>query len=280
MKKSEWIKKPYIWIDGRTTYISISFTWDLPRVKAYVRQYSLFYDKYIVGGPAVKLMPGYFKNIPDVTVGDVFDGVLQKINPKATRTTVGCIRKCSFCGVRKMEGDFCELSDWPDLPVICDNNLLASSDRHIDKVFGRLENHKDVDFNQGLDMRLLSDYHISKFKKIKSNIKNNGIKLALDDKKNTKQWDDAINRLYKGGLPKSKMATYALIGFNSDPAEAWERCNHIDAQGVMVLPMWYHTLDQLQKNIVTEDQKTLCWDDYERRKIMQWFYHHKKAGQS
>ena len=46
---------------------------------------------------------------------------------------------------------------------------------------------------------------------------------------------------------------------------------------VGLLPMWFHRLDQLEKNIVTDDQAELGWNDYERRKIMQWFYKHKKA---
>jgi hypothetical protein len=41
--------------------------------------------------------------------------------------------------------------------------------------------------------------------------------------------------------------------------------------------MWFHELTALERNIVTDRQKELGWNDYERRKLMQWFYQHKKA---
>ena len=41
--------------------------------------------------------------------------------------------------------------------------------------------------------------------------------------------------------------------------------------------MWFHELDVMEKNTVTPKQAALGWNDYERRRIMQWFYQHKKA---
>jgi len=54
-------------------------------------------------------------------------------------------------------------------------------------------------------------------------------------------------------------------------------CEYVEKHGVKPLPMWFHELDALQRNIVTERQKELGWNDYERRRLMQWFYQHKKA---
>jgi hypothetical protein len=41
--------------------------------------------------------------------------------------------------------------------------------------------------------------------------------------------------------------------------------------------MWFHALDATAPNIVTPEQERRGWSDYERRKIMQWFYQHKRA---
>ena len=53
----------------------------------------------MVGGPAVELMPDYLAGLEHITIGRHMPGVLQRVNPLATRTTEGCTRSCGFCGV-------------------------------------------------------------------------------------------------------------------------------------------------------------------------------------
>jgi hypothetical protein len=232
---------------------------------------SFIYDERVVGGPAICLMPHYFDDMPQVQTGPVYNGVLQLVNPQATRTTVGCIRNCEFCGVDKIEISFNELTDWPDLPIICDNNLLAASRKHFDRVIDRLKKHEWSDFNQGIDARLLKDYHASRFAELKNPV----IRLALDSMEYVDQWEKAFDTLRKAGLPKKSIRSYALIGFDSGPAEAWERCEYITGKGIKVLPQWYHALDQLEHNIVTENQENLGWTDRNRTNIMGWYYKHR-----
>lgn len=274
--KTDWPKKPVTWIENRTLFVSIPFTWDLPAVRTMLQQRSIEWDNAVVGGPAVRLVPNHFYGIPDVIEGDDYPGALQKINPRATRTTLGCIRNCGFCGVRRLEGDFRELDDWPDLPVICDNNLLAASDRHFDRVIERLQGHQEVEFSFGLDCRLLTPARAAKIATIKS-IKKRGVRIALDDISYMDKWVDAVGMLLVAGIAKRNIASFALIGFNTGPVEAWGRCKYIEDHGVRALPVWFHPLDAFAKNIVTRNQEALGWNDYERRRIMQWFYQHKEA---
>ena len=42
--KLEWNKKYTQWIENRTLYLSIPFTWELPRAKDFVRQMSFLWD--------------------------------------------------------------------------------------------------------------------------------------------------------------------------------------------------------------------------------------------
>ena len=268
----EWPKKHVIWIKNRVLYMSIPFTWCLPDARAELMQMAYDWDSAVVGGPAVYLMPEYLSDLPYVEIKESFPGALQKVNPLATKTTTGCVRKCKFCAVPAMEGGLTELNDWPDLPIICDNNLLAASEKHLDKVFDRLEKHEWCDFNQGIDMRLLNEYHAERISKTKAMIR-----FSLDSQKHESIWDKSYELLRKFKVPKSRIRSYALIGFNSGPDEAWKRCKWVESHKIAVLPMWYHSLDQLEKNSVTEHQKNLGWNDYERRKIMQWYYQHKKA---
>lgn len=271
-----WPKGPTYWIEGRTLNVSIPFTWNLPTVKGELSQKCFDWDTAIVGGPAVELIPGYFDGMDHVTEGHESPGVLQRINPEATRTTTGCNRKCKFCGIGtgKIEpGGLVELDDWPDLPVVCDNNILAASQAHFDKVVDRLKRHGWADFNQGIDARLLTDYHAERLKEIGRPI----IRLALDGMGYADKWENAFATLRRAGFPLNLIRSYALVGFNSGPDEAWERCRWIEEHKIKALPMWFHALDATQENQVTKDQKRLGWTDYERRRIMQWYYQHKKA---
>lgn len=269
MEKNNWHKKFISWEENKTLYISVVFTWDLPEVEMLLKQRST--QKYIIiGGPAIKLMPTYFDKFDNVTIGGDISGILQKYNPLATKTTVGCIRNCDFCSVRKTEGNFKELSDWPDLPIVCDNNILAASIKHLDKVFDRLEKFDNADFNQGLDCRLMNRYHSERLTRIKAMCR-----LSLDHKGQKEDWINAYTLLREAGLPKKYIRSYALVGYHDSPEESWERCNWIESHKIKALPMWYHALNQTKKNIVTERQKKLGWSDYERKKIMGWFYKHR-----
>ncbi len=148
------VKPRHIWRSGILTFdmgdvlcISVVFTWHLPLARRYAD--SMQHRKVRIGGPAVKLarhkIPGFFLGCSAELDGEI-PGVLQRFNPQATRTSVGCIRQCAFCSVPLVEGadtlrEFGRrqqaLPDWPDLPVIADNNLLANEPSHVDRVCDR-----------------------------------------------------------------------------------------------------------------------------------------------
>ncbi len=275
----KWGAAPFMWIKGRTLYVSMPFTWLAPQIRKMISSRSFEWDSVIIGGPGAYLVeyfyPDFWEGLP-VTIGRDMPGIMQRINPLATRTTTGCIRLCRFCAIGQgivEPGGLVELTDWPDLPVIADNNPLAASQRHFDRVIDRLIPHGWSDFEQGLDVRLLTEYHARRIAEIKKPI----VRLALDSMRYSEQWGLALERLRVAGLSKHAIKSYALIGFDSDPGEAWERCNFIDGLGIQVLPMWFHRLDALKHNKVISEQEKLGWTDYERRRIMQWFYQHKKA---
>lgn len=271
--ENEWPRDVTMWLKDRVLHLSVPFTWLLPTAGGIARQTSWAWDHVVVGGPAVMLKPDYFESMDWVMVGGDCKGVLQRVNYQATKTTVGCPNRCQFCAVPQIEGAFQELDDWPDLPVLIDNNLLAASQKHLDRVFDRLERWEWADFNQGLEAARITDYHAERLKRIGQPM----IRLALDHIREQPKWNQAFETLRKRRIAKSRIRTYALIGFNSGPGEAWNRCQWIEGHGVKALPMWYHELDAMEANIITDRQRELGWTDYERRKIMQWFYQHKKA---
>ncbi len=269
---ADWPRGPYTWIEGRTLYISAPFTWNLPEIRAHLENANFLYSHAVVGGPAVELMPDFFADLPFVTVGHDCPGILQRVNPMATRTSTGCIRQCGFCGIgtgRIEPGGITELADWPDLPVVCDNNLLATSRPHFDRVIDRLVRWKCADFNQGLDARLLTEYHAQRFAEIRKPL----IRLALDSLAYRESWERAYDLLRSAGVAKTHIRSFVLIGFNTGPDEAWERYRWVN-QRCKALPMWFHRLDALEWNTVTADQVALGWDDEKRMDIMKYFYQH------
>jgi len=268
---TDWPKAPTCWIEARTLYVSVPFTWLLPAVKTMLAQRDFLWDKAIVGGPAVRLIPTYLEGLRDTTI-DLGDcpGVLQRVNPEATKSTTGCVRKCKFCSVPDTEGALVELDDWPDLPVICDNNILAASNAHFDRVCDRLELQDWSDF-QGIDARLLSTHHAARLAGLPSCI----VRLAYDSPTVRRQWDRAFGILLGAGFPKSRVRSYVLCGFGHSPESAWAICEYIKSCGARPLPQWYHPLDAMTYNAVLPCHREHGWDEKERDRIMQYYYKHR-----
>ena len=76
--------------------------------------------------------------------------------------TRGCIRKCSWCIVPKKEGGMQIVNDITDIAkhrkvVLMDNNILAEREFAIDQFKKIAKMNLKIDFNQGLDARLIDD---------------------------------------------------------------------------------------------------------------------------
>lgn len=76
--------------------------------------------------------------------------------------TRGCIRKCEWCVVPKKEGLIRAYRDWREIKrndskdiVLMDNNVLAS-DHGIKQIENMIGHDVRIDFNQGLDARLIT----------------------------------------------------------------------------------------------------------------------------
>ena len=239
----EWHKDILEWREGETTYISIVFSWHLPQAKRRILNPCFGEKRFVVGGPAVKLNPDYLADIAEI--GDDIPGMLQRHNPLATRTSEGCIRKCKFCAVPRIEGPLRELKDWPLLPIICDNNLLACSRKHFNAVIDGLKQLDWCDFNQGLDARLLTCHHADRL----AELKNPKIRLAWDNTKNESEFMGAFEKLRAVGIAKKNIQCYVLMGYMDTPEDALYRLSTIKALGIMPNPMRFQPLDSEKKNI-------------------------------
>lgn len=87
--------------------------------------------------------------------------------------TRGCPRNCGFCHTTQKDGcksvkvaDLCEFWDGQKNVILLDQNILAYPD-HLELLDQLIEAGARVEFNGGLDIRLVNDANIDKIKQLK-----------------------------------------------------------------------------------------------------------------
>lgn len=149
------------------------------------------------------------KNLPD-EIEHIYPD--YSLYPELTKDTAygfltrGCPRACDFCHVEAKEGrcshkvaDLSEFWRGQKKIVLCDPNILACKD-HIELLEQLAESKAKVNFNQGLDIRLINDRNLELLKRIRLD----GIHFAFD------RWQDK-------DIIEPKLREFAKrTGFNKD----------------------------------------------------------------
>lgn len=136
--------------------------------------------------------------------------------------TRGCVNKCPWCVVPNKEGyirpnaDIDEFIDGRKEAVLLDNNVLAS-DWGLAQIEKIAERKIRVDFNQGLDARIIAKN--PDIARLLSKVKwSRHIRMAYDSSPVESYVMNAIYLLHQNGIPYSKMFFYVLIGKDTDDA--------------------------------------------------------------
>lgn len=233
-----WIKNIAQWQIGKSLYLSVPFTWLLAKALKLAQAHR---GPVFAGGPAVSLLPDYLAGAASIGEPCPVSPMVFH-NPLASYTSKGCPNRCGFCAIPRIEGDFQELTDWRPAPIICDNNLLAASKRHFDRVIDRLKPLPFVDFNQGLEARRLKPHHVRRLAELQK-VK---IRFAFDSLNAEKDVFEAITLCRKHGF--KDFGVYVLIGFKDTPADAHYRLEKVREWGIRTSPMRFQPLDALSKN--------------------------------
>lgn len=156
---------------------------------------------------------------------------IDKIKPHINLgfTTRGCIRKCYFCIVPKKEGLIKPVGDIYDLwdgkgktIIVMDNNIFAAPE-HFFKISKQLKEEKlIVDFNQGLDFRLLTDEICKELFSLRHKTE---IRFAFDDLSYKKPVLKALKMLKKNGLKNWGSRWYVYVSVKDTLDTVLERCN-------------------------------------------------------
>jgi hypothetical protein len=246
-------------------YVTSLFTWAWKPVHSAVKFYKKLFPhvKIILGGIYASLMLEHAKKsgadkihiglfhkaenlMPDYDLIPEWDGSI-------IFSSRGCIRQCKFCAVPKLEGKPHNLKysikhlvhQKHKRIIFWDNNILACNNWR--EIFDELiELDLKVDFNQGIDARLITDEVAEKLKKMKFDL----LRLAYDNIALRICVKKAIDILDKHGISKRKIIVYTLFNYEDDsPEDFWLRVKDLLTWGVCSYPMRYQPLDSLEKNI-------------------------------
>ena len=148
-------------------------------------EYSIDADEIVRGGSGYSIKLVDKKEIYDKLKDNPLPPEIEHIYPdyslypELTKDTAygfltrGCPRGCGFCHVAAKEGrcsykvaDLSEFWRGQKKIILCDPNILACKD-HMDLLQQLVDSKAKVNFNQGLDIRLVNDRNMELLKKIR-----------------------------------------------------------------------------------------------------------------
>lgn len=249
-------------------WISTIFTFNIPHAIEIARSAEKISQRVLVGGIAATLMPEEFSEF------DIYSGLFEcaeefppdysllKSTPRYSiaMTSRGCIRKCKFCMVSKLEPEFVDRPNWPnDIHraskeiIFYDNNFLAKPEelvkRDIESLVricssGRINL---VDFNQALDCRLLTEEYASLLRDIPLK----PVRFAFDNMSEDGHLQEAVKRMSNVGF--KRFMIYTLWNYLDTPQDLYYRLREIHKLsqdlGVQVesFPMRYQPILQIDE---------------------------------
>ena len=184
--------------------------------------------------------------VPDYSILDHIEYRYPVNDAYFTYASRGCVRKCAFCGVPKLEGGQRDTNSLTEVVegvsklygekrdlILMDNNVVASANfkdiisEIIDLGFergatlrrGRYELQRRVDFNQGVDARILCKDPM--YLRQLSRIALKPLRIAFDHLGLKKPYAQAIRYSAEAGI--TELSNYMLYNFKDNPADLFER---------------------------------------------------------
>lgn len=238
-------------------YITSLFTWAWYAVHDAVKFYRDMFPKarVLLGGVYASLMPDHA-----ATAGadEVFTGIKNEVegllpdyslappgwNASILFSSRGCIRRCRFCAVPYLEGAPTKSTTIRHLihpkhkrVILWDNNILGVPNWE-DLVDELKEMNLEVDFNQGLDARLITARIAHKLRGLRMPI----IRIAYDNPGMGHAVKSALDHLGAAGCPRSKVISYVLFNYKDRPHDLFTRVRDLLEWGATAYPMRFQPL--------------------------------------
>jgi hypothetical protein len=220
---------------------------------------------------------------PDIEAGEPDYALYPRFKHAFGFLTRGCPRRCPWCVVPQKEGDIRAYRDIETVlqgrrtAVLMDNNILATLDGHGGEQLRKIAVlGVSVDFNQGLDARLITPDAADLLARIKW-LGNKGragfIRLACDTQAAVEPVAQAVRLLAARGVKPYRVFVYVLV---QNVADAYERVKILRELGVVPFAQPYRAFapdapppTQEQRNFArwTNNKavfKTVDWPQYEQ----------------
>ncbi len=256
-------------------YITSLFTYAWKPVHRTVRYYKkLFPDVPVsLGGIYASLLPDHaamsgadyvHKGLLDEAEGFMPDyDLIPEWDGSIMFASRGCIRRCGFCSVPKLEGrpsalkysvkhliypghakakDCCPKRHHTRV-ILWDNNILGNANWRA--LFDELEELGMLtDFNQGLDARLVTQEVAEKIGRMRMDV----VRVAYDYHGIGPFVERAVKLLREAGVSPRKIVSYTLFNYQDDPEDFFERVRDLLNWGAVCYPMRFEPLTSLEKN--------------------------------
>jgi hypothetical protein len=229
--------------------------------------------------------------IPDYSILDQISYKYPVSDAYFTYASRGCIRKCSFCGVPKLEGDQRDTESISAIVngvdelygpkkdlTLMDNNVVAST--RFKEIIAEIRDlgftpgaklkrgrgfvQRRVDFNQGVDARILCKDKM--YLRELSTICLKPLRIAFDHIGLKKPYEQAIRFAHEFGL--NELSNYMLYNFHDSPSDLFERM-HLNVElndelGIRIwsFPMRFQPTDRADRTFVGEK-----WTRYQLRSM-------------
>lgn len=278
-------------------WISAIFTFEITHVKKLIRMLAKK-GKVRVGGISPTLMPEAFDGEPcELSLGKMADAERYPLDysllgepPEYSmaKITDGCIRKCGFCAVHRLEPQYIERPRWKEdiLPttkyvVLSDNNYTARPldlmEKDAEYFSGLVKNthNRFIDFNQAIDARLITP----EMARILGQMPISPVRFSYDGPQESGHIQKAISLMAENG--KKQFVIYMLYNFTDTIDFAYTRMRELVELGISlgvslsVFPMRYQPLDTID-----EDRKYIGkhWTEQARKNFMSALNHYSIGG--
>ncbi len=225
-------------------------------------------EDMIVGGSGIDMKRKLPKEIEHIKP----DYSLYNLNYSLGFSTRGCNRSCKFCIVRQKEGYIKEhaeveefLNPKSNVVVLLDNNFLALLS-HIKKLQKYIDKGWRMDFNEGLDIRLINKENAKLLARVKHLKQMCFAWDLIDYEKGVKE---GLKILFKAGIKPYRIMVYVLCNYNTNFKEDMYRFEELVNLGVDPFMMIYENGNKKIRDFARWVNKRIykvCdWENYDRR---------------
>lgn len=243
--------------------LSVIFSWDVPYAINQARIALNLGKKVMIGGGGTYQLRHWIKKETGLDAYYQAHDLLESIPGKFKMVyfTRGCVRKCFFCIVPKIEGNDVSINPVSiPAPVLLDNNLSELPRDFQEQIVEKYLSAglRTVDANSGFEPNGITPECVQLFNQLPLR----WWRIGFDEMKEEKEFEEAV-RIIKA-FSKRTIRVYTMIG-----QESIEECRHrvekVIAMGCEPVPQAYIQLNAKEKKpIVMHDWTEQKLSDFQR----------------